>query len=262
MLIILNKTKTHKLGIELNINLQLKNELEELKEKYKRGEEFLIIKEKEFLDFILKKDNKLMELEKSLKIVSDEYEYEIIKLNKILKDKEEEFIGKINKKSSEKIDYEKELAEADLIIQELQSKCEFHKGKNNEYDQFCKDYDCKIQSLENQIHNLNEIIINKEKIIFEYEENNKNNNNCNFDYATNNNVNNESRFGYNREVNNNHSNNNFSSTTNSHFNVNDCNSNFSNKTLNAYNSGHSEMNFKIRDETEIIFLKNQIKEKG
>ena len=199
-----------------------------------------------------------MELEKSLKVVSDEYEYEIIKLNKILKDKQEEFLGKINKKSSEKIDYEKELGEANLLIQELQSKCEFYKRKNNEFDQFCKDYDCKIQYMENQIDNLNAVIDNNEKIIFEYKEkiNNKRDgkNYNDFDYAKNN----DSRFGYNREDNNQ----NFNSTANSHFHESDYNSHFSNKTSNAVNIAHSNTNFNIKDETANIVLRNQIKEKG
>lgn len=231
----------------------MKNEIEELKDKYKRGEDFLIGKEKEFLNLIQIKDNKLSELEKSLRVVSDEYDYEIIKLNKILKDKEEDFLGKINKKSIEKFDYEKELAEANLIIQELQSKCEFYKEKNNEYEQFCKDYDFKIQSLESQIENLNFVLANKEKIIYELEENLNNMSKRNYN-----------NFEYDNYNNNNHTNynNNFNSTTNSHFYESDNNSHLSHKNSNAFNSAHSNANINNKDERENIFLRDQLKEKG
>lgn len=236
----------------------MKKELDEIKEKYKKGEEFLTTKEKEFFDLVQKKDNKLFELERSLKIVSDEYEYEIIKLNKILKDKEEEYIEKINKKSSEKIDYEKEIAEANLIIQELQSKYEFYKGKNNEYEQFCRDYDYKIQNLENQIENLNILIAEKERIIFENEEKAKEYYKNFFNDVDFNNNNNDNYNGYNKEDNNK----NFNSTAISYLYENDYNSHFSNKTMNVCNNGYSNSNYNLRYETENIFLRNQIREKG
>ncbi len=190
-----------------------------------------------------------MDLEKSLKVVSDEYEYEIKKLNKIYTDKEEDFMRKINKKSTENNDFEREIAEANLYTQELQSKCEFYKEKNKEYDQFFKDYDCKIQILENQIKNLNLIIANKEKIIFGYEEkinSNKDAKNIkNFDYLLN-----KDRCVISREDNNH---NYLNQTPNLHF---------SNKTSNAFNIAHSNGIFYNRDETEEKKIKNQIKEKG
>jgi DNA repair exonuclease SbcCD ATPase subunit len=116
------------------------------------------------------KDNKLLELEKSLRLVSDEYEYEIVKLNKILKDKEDEFEKVFNKKLNENMDYEKEISKLKSIIHDLESKCNFLIKKNNECDQFCKDYEDKIQNLENQLSNLNGLVMQKEKIILEYED--------------------------------------------------------------------------------------------
>lgn len=166
---------------------------------------------------------------------------------------------KINKKSSDKIDYEKELAEANLIIQELQSKSEFYRGKNNEYDQFCKDYECKIQNLENHIENLNFVLADKEKILFEYEEKTKELENKKYNnFEMNNNNNNNSRQGYNREINYK----NFNSTANSHLYESDYNSHLTNKSLNPFNSAYSNGTYNLKDDTEIIFMRNQIREKG
>ena len=59
-----------------------------LKEIYKESEDFIINKEKEFIEHMDKKDDKLKGLEKSFKIISDEYESEIIRINKLLNEKE------------------------------------------------------------------------------------------------------------------------------------------------------------------------------
>jgi len=203
-----------------------------------------------------KKDNKLIELEKSLRLVTDEYEFEIIRLNKILKEKENDISSNFNKKASEHFNFEKELNESNLIIQELQTKCEFYKGKNNEYDQFCKDYEHKIQALEYQIEDMNQIMSNKDKLIYEYEEK-FNYMNANNDFSNNNNINKES-------VHNSVSINNpiHYANNNKTYYENKAKVFVKNNFQDEINNNEILSSINLNFENENIFLKNQLKEKG
>jgi hypothetical protein len=78
-----------------------------------------------------KKDDKLKGLEKSFKIISDEYESEIIRINKLLNEKENQYENQFDNQNENQLsnlrkDIEKEFIDAikkkDELINELKNK--------------------------------------------------------------------------------------------------------------------------------------------
>lgn len=137
----------------------------ELKEKYRLGEEFLLEKEKEFIEQAHKKDMKLLELEQALKQVSGEYEYEIVNLNKLLTEKENELLESNRYTSLAGINLEKQINEANLIIQDFKSKQDFYSTQNMELERLCSENKLLIFSLESENKIANENLSKKELII-------------------------------------------------------------------------------------------------
>lgn len=106
----------------------------------------------------------------ALTTIKQDYENNIFKLNRIIKEKEDESFLINDKYNSARLELEKKINQHNLIIDDLQTENNLNKSQHLHIEKIYNENKSNIFNLESEIKMINEIVAKKDLIINEFEE--------------------------------------------------------------------------------------------